>query len=70
MNTYFDHAARVIRQEDPLGLVMAIAPMLAGCCGEGYGGKALLVNHCPIVLKLLMNATGSWYWSQVRFHKP
>jgi hypothetical protein len=37
--SYFDHATWVIRQADSLGLVIAIAPLWAGCCGEGYGGK-------------------------------
>ncbi|MEO8471552.1 MAG: DUF4038 domain-containing protein [Chryseolinea sp.] len=42
--SYFDHAAWVIRLADSLGLLMAIAPMWAGCCGKGYGGKGA-VGH-------------------------
>lgn len=36
---YFDHVDWVIRQADSLGLLIVIAPLWAGCCGEGYGGK-------------------------------
>ena len=36
---YFDHVEWVVRQADSLGLLIAIAPLWAGCCGEGYGGK-------------------------------
>lgn len=38
-DSYFDHVEWVIRQADSLGLLIAIAPLWAGCCGEGYGGK-------------------------------
>jgi len=36
---YLDHAEWVVRQADSLGLLIAIAPLWTGCCGEGYGGK-------------------------------
>jgi len=36
---YFDHVEWVVQQADSLGLLIAIAPLWAGCCGEGYGGK-------------------------------
>ena len=36
---YFDHVDWVIRQADSLNLVLAIAPLWAGCCREGYSGK-------------------------------
>ena len=36
---YFDHVDWVLRQADSLGLLIAIAPLWSGCCGEGYGGK-------------------------------
>jgi hypothetical protein len=36
---YFDHVEWVVQQTDSLGLLIAIAPLWAGCCGEGYGGK-------------------------------
>ena len=36
---YFDHVEWVIQQADSLGLLIAIVPLWAGCCGEGYGGK-------------------------------
>ncbi len=38
-SAYFDHVDWVMRQADSLGLLIAIAPLWAGCCGEGYGGK-------------------------------
>jgi len=36
---YFDHVEWVVQQADSLGLLISIAPLWAGCCGEGYGGK-------------------------------
>ncbi len=36
---YFDHVEWVIQQVDSMGLLLSIAPLWAGCCGEGYGGK-------------------------------
>ena len=36
---YYDHVDWVLRQADSLGLLVAIAPLWSGCCGEGYGGK-------------------------------
>jgi len=36
---FFDRVERVIMQADSLGLLLAIAPLWAGCCGEGFGGK-------------------------------
>ena len=36
---YFDHVDWVLRQADSLGLLIAVVPLWAGCCGEGYGGK-------------------------------
>lgn len=36
---YFDHVEWVVHQADSMGFLIAIAPLWAGCCGEGYGGK-------------------------------
>lgn len=36
---YFDHVEWVIKKADSLGLVLSIAPLWAGCCGEGWAGK-------------------------------
>ncbi|MGV8877456.1 MAG: DUF4038 domain-containing protein [Sphingobacteriaceae bacterium] len=36
---YFEHVAWVIRKADSLGLALSIAPLWAGCCGEGWAGK-------------------------------
>lgn len=38
--TYFDHVEWVLKQADSLGLIVAIAPLWAGCCGEGFAGKS------------------------------
>lgn len=49
---FFDHAEWVVRQADSLGLLTAIAPLWAGCCGEGYGGKG------PVGPNSFMNTNG------------
>jgi hypothetical protein len=36
---YFNHVEWVIRKADSIGLILAIAPLWAGCCGEGWSGK-------------------------------
>lgn len=36
---YFKHVEWVIRKADSLGLALSIAPLWAGCCGEGWAGK-------------------------------
>lgn len=38
-NAYFDHVEWVIQRADSMGLLVGMAPLWAGCCGEGYGGK-------------------------------
>ena len=38
-DAYFDHVARVIELADSLGLLISVAPLWLGCCGEGYGGR-------------------------------
>jgi hypothetical protein len=37
-NSYFDHVEWVIGVADSLNILLAIAPLWAGCCGEGYSG--------------------------------
>lgn len=37
--SYFDRAVTIVQRADSMGLFVAIAPLWAGCCGEGYGGK-------------------------------
>ncbi|MBX2925505.1 MAG: glycoside hydrolase family 140 protein [Chitinophagaceae bacterium] len=37
--SYFDHVEWVVQQAESMGLLMSIAPLWAGCCGEGFGGK-------------------------------
>ncbi len=45
---YFRHVDWVLRQADSLGLVVGIAPLWVGCCGEGYGGRgAALEKNGP-----------------------
>ena len=45
---YFRHVDWVVRQADSLGLVLAVAPLWVGCCGEGWGGKdAALARNGP-----------------------
>jgi hypothetical protein len=34
---YFDHVEKVIQIADSLGLLLNLAPLWIGCCGEGYG---------------------------------
>ncbi|HEX8607888.1 MAG TPA: DUF4038 domain-containing protein [Pedobacter sp.] len=43
---YFDHVEWVVKKADSLGLILSIAPLWAGCCGEGWAGKgkAMSVN--------------------------
>jgi hypothetical protein len=43
---YFKHVEWVLKKADSLGLVLAIAPLWAGCCGEGWAGKdkAMSIN--------------------------
>lgn len=36
---YFEHVEWVIRKADSIGLALSIAPLWAGCCGEGWAGK-------------------------------
>ena len=36
---YFDHVDWVLRQADSLKLLIAVVPLWAGCCGEGYAGR-------------------------------
>jgi hypothetical protein len=42
---FFRHADWVIRQADSLGLVLAVAPLWVGCCGEGWGGKGAAIER-------------------------
>jgi hypothetical protein len=37
---FFAHADGVIRTASEMGLLLAIAPMWSGCCGEGWAGTA------------------------------
>ena len=36
---YFKHVEWVVKKADSIGLILAIAPLWAGCCGEGWAGK-------------------------------
>ncbi|RYZ34544.1 MAG: DUF4038 domain-containing protein, partial [Sphingobacteriales bacterium] len=36
---YFDHIEWVLKKADSIGRIIAIAPLWAGCCGEGWAGK-------------------------------
>ncbi len=36
---YMNHVERVIKAADSLGLALNIAPLWAGCCGEGWTGE-------------------------------
>ncbi|HKG06209.1 MAG TPA: DUF4038 domain-containing protein [Pedobacter sp.] len=43
---YFDHVEWVIKKADSIGMILAIAPLWAGCCGEGWAGqnKPMAIN--------------------------
>lgn len=36
---YFAHVDRVVREAGRLGLLLAVAPLWSGCCGEGWSGR-------------------------------
>lgn len=36
---FFAHVDRVVREAERQGLLLAIAPLWSGCCGEGWAGK-------------------------------
>lgn len=38
-NSYFEHVEWVIGLADSLNILISIAPLWAGCCGEGYSGS-------------------------------
>jgi hypothetical protein len=42
---YFRHVDWVLRQADSQGLVVGIAPLWVGCCGEGWGGKGAAIQR-------------------------
>ena len=42
---YMEHVQEVIQIAESLNLVIAIAPLWAGCCGEGYGGRNEFMNN-------------------------
>jgi hypothetical protein len=45
---YFVHVDNVIKKAKELNLLIAIAPLWAGCCGEGWAGKDKQGNSKPM----------------------
>lgn len=42
---YFRNVDWVLRQADSMGLLVAVAPLWQGCCGEGWGGKGRAIEQ-------------------------
>ncbi len=45
---FFAHVDRVIAEAEAMGLLLAVAPAWAGCCGEGWAGKSKNGSPGPI----------------------
>jgi hypothetical protein len=66
---YFAHVDAVVAKAGELGLALAIAPLWAGCCGEGWAGKSKDGRPKPLDVQGPGKARAFGRWLGARYGK-